>query len=211
MTFMNRELTRRETLVQILRAGGLGAAGSWMSRAWALDRHLHGSGEEKKSVPGQGDAMEAGPYQPNFFSPEQYTVIRNLASMIIPTDETPGAREARVEEWIDFILSQSDVPRQEVCRRGMVFLESLCRERHAKSFQALPETTQTEILQTISDEVPETAENRAGVAFFRALKHDTIVGFYTSEIGLKELDYKGNTFYSECPGCDHPEHLNLQA
>ncbi len=211
MTFMNREFTRRETLIQLMRAGALGTMGDWMSRAWGLDRHLHGSDGQGKDVPREIAAKKAGPYQPAFFSRSEYSTVGELASLIIPTDETPGAREARVEEWIDFILSQSDAPRQAVYREGMAFLENLCRDRHAKRFEELSKTEQTEILHTVSDEIPETAENRPGVAFFRALKHDTIVGFYTSEIGLRELDYKGNEFYSECPGCDHPEHLNVES
>ncbi len=210
MPFMNREFTRRETLIQLLRAGALGTAGDWMSRAWALDRHLHGSGAQGKDDAREIAAKQTWPYEPVFFSRAEYSAVGELAALVIPTDATPGAREARVEEWIDFILSQSEAPRQEVYRQGMAFLENLCRGRHAKRFEQLSKGEQAEILRSISDDVPETEENRAGVAFFRALKHDTIVGFYTSEIGLKELDYKGNTFYSECPGCDHPEHLHPQ-
>ena len=209
MSFMNREFTRRETLVHLLRAGALGTMGDWMSRAWALDRHLHGA-EAQEMAASQETAAQSGPYEPLFFNRTDYSTVRELAALIIPTDETPGAREARVEEWIDFILSQSEAPRQAVYRQGMTYLEDLCRERHAKPFEELSTSEQTEILGAISDEVPETEENRAGLTFFRALKHDTIVGFYTSEIGLKELDYKGNMFYSDCPGCDHPEHLNFQ-
>ena len=206
---MNREFTRRETLIQLMRAGALGTMGGWMSRALALDRHLHGAGVQEKDV-SQEAAAQTGPYEPVFFNRTEYSTVRELAALIIPTDETPGAREACVEEWIDFILSQSDPSRQTVYRQGMAFLKGLCRERHAKPFEELSTSERIAILRSISEEVPETEENRAGLAFFRALKHDTIVGFYTSEFGLKELDYKGNTFYSECPGCDHPEHLNLE-
>ena len=210
MFVMNREFTRRETLIQLMRAGVLGTMGDWMSRALALDRHLHGVAGREEGDSQNTAARQRGLYEPVFFSRTEYPTVRELAALIIPTDETPGAREARVEEWIDFILSQSDAPRQTVYRQGMTFLEDLCRERHAKPFEELSTGERTAILRSISDEVPETEENRAGLALFRALKHDTIVGFYTSEIGLKELDYKGNTFYSECPGCDHPEHLNLE-
>jgi gluconate 2-dehydrogenase gamma chain len=208
---MNWEFTRRETLIQLMRAGALGTMGDWMSRAWALDRHLHGAAGREEGDSQETGARQSGPYEPLFFNRAEYSTVRELAALIIPTDESPGAREAHVEEWIDFILSQSDAPRQAVYRQGMAYLENLCRGRHAKRFEELSKSERTEILRAISEEVPETEENRSGLAFFRALKHDTIVGFYTSEIGLKELDYKGNTFYSECPGCDHPEHLNLDS
>jgi hypothetical protein len=61
---------------------------------------------------------------------------------------------------------------------------------------------QTAILHSISDEAnPKQSEN-SGTRFFALLKAETIRGFYTSGVGLKELNFKGNAFYARSPGCD---------
>jgi len=82
-------------------------------------------------------------------------------------------------------------------------LDWLAKEsgRRGKPFLELDERQQIEILTAISDDRPDAATENAGTRFFNLLKREIIRGFYTSQIGLKELDYKGNTFYAESPGC----------
>jgi hypothetical protein len=151
------------------------------------------------AAPSPDGASTSASYRPRFFTDGEYRAVARLAGLIIPSDETPGAREARVEEWIDFFVSESEAARQRLYREGLARLAAACRERRGSDFLSLPEAGQERALEDLADAEP---------AFFRALKEDAVFGFYTSEVGLKELDWGGQTFHSECPGCRHPEHLN---
>jgi hypothetical protein len=145
-----------------------------------------------------GGQSSSAPVRAWFFTKAEYEMLTRLVSLIVPSDETPGAREARVEEWIDFLVRESDEERQRLYRDGLARLAAFCRERHGRDFHRLPEPLQEEALR---------ATSVADAAFFRVLRDDTIFGFYTSEIGLRELRWGGQSAHSECPGCNHPEHL----
>jgi hypothetical protein len=173
-----RGLSRREAIARLLGAGLVSVAGADLLEAFAAPATL--------------------PYRPRFFSQTDFRMVAAIASRIIPTDDTPGAREARVEEWIDFFTAASEAARQSLYRAGLVALETLCRERHGTTFLALEGAQQHDTLASLERSFPE---------FFEAVKGDTIIGFYTSEVGLRELNWGGQTFHTECPGCTHPEHL----
>jgi glucoside 3-dehydrogenase (cytochrome c) hitch-hiker subunit len=173
-----RSLSRREAIARLLGAGMVTTVGADLLEAFSAPATL--------------------PYRPRFFGDADLRTVAALASRIIPTDETPGAREARVEEWIDFFAAAAEDSRQSLYRGGLARLESLCRERHGTVFTALDSAQQDEALTRLAQSAPD---------FFEAIKGDTIVGFYTSEIGLKELSWGGQSFHTECPGCTHPEHL----
>jgi Gluconate 2-dehydrogenase subunit 3 len=80
-------------------------------------------------------------------------------------------------------------------------LEDESRARHRAEFLRLSADDQLQLLAIISDErIQKDAEN-AGTRFFKFLKSEVIRGYYTSQAGLKELDYKGNAFYARSPGC----------
>lgn len=179
----------------------------WLDRREAI-RRMVGAGLAARSTARLAAAFAAGSragaagvtsYRPRFFDGGEFETVARLAATIIPSDETPGAREARVEEWIDFLVSESDAARQQLYREGLARFTATCRERRGSEFLKLPEGTQAEALRELGGVDP---------AFFAALKEDTVFGFYTSEIGLRELDWGGQSFHSECPGCAHPEHLN---
>ena len=90
---------------------------------------------------------------------------------------------------------------QQTTRQGLRWLAEEVSTRYHADFLDLNEKHKIEILSLISDEgVPRDPEN-AGTRFFALVKAELIRGFYTSKAGLKELDNKGNGFYTESPGC----------
>jgi hypothetical protein len=182
-----RGLNRREAIRRLVGAGLVTVSTADLADAFRA------ASCSRESAPG------ATTYRPRFFVGAEYETVARLASLIIPSDETPGAREARVEEWIDFLVSESDATRQQLYREGLARLAGLCRERRGAEFLSLPEAAREDALRDLSEADP---------AFFRALKEDTVLGFYTSEIGLRELSWGGQSFHSECPGCTHPAHLS---
>jgi gluconate 2-dehydrogenase subunit 3-like protein len=90
---------------------------------------------------------------------------------------------------------------ERVCRDGLAWLDGESRRRFAKRFVDANAGDQTGLVHAASDTRPDMSVIHAGTRLFDFLKAECIRGFYTSRVGLKELDYKGNAFYGESPGC----------
>ncbi len=90
-----------------------------------------------------------------------------------------------------------------ICLEGMKWLATESSRRYGRAFLSLDEAQQVELLNAISDERVDRSIENAGTRFFGRMKHEIIRCFYTSRAGLSELDYKGNSYYVDSPGCDH--------
>lgn len=95
---------------------------------------------------------------------------------------------------------------QKTWREGLAWLAGESKDRYHRSFLDLSEAQQVELLTSISDDRPDTTLTDAGIRLFTLLKTQVTRGYYTSQAGLRELNYKGNTFYAECPGCEGHDH-----
>jgi hypothetical protein len=91
---------------------------------------------------------------------------------------------------------------QKVYREGLVWLEEESRSRKKADFLSIGQSEQLDILALISDERANKDVQTPGTRLFDLIKAEVIRGFYTSQAGLKELDFKGNTFYARSPGCN---------
>ena len=150
-------------------------------------------------------------YRPLFFTAPEYTMIERLADIIIPTDDTPGARGAGVSEFIDLMASR-DPELQRDFRAGLSWLNVHSKSTQGRAFLMLNPNQQAAILKTLAYRKEFRAGEEPGREFFDLIREYTVMGFYTSEVGLKELDFPGLKFYAESPSCPHrgdPEHLNL--
>jgi Gluconate 2-dehydrogenase subunit 3 len=90
---------------------------------------------------------------------------------------------------------------QATWREGLASLKQKSEERFGEGFVILTGSQQAEILSAYAESSPDEKIESAGTRLYRLLKNQTVEGYYTSQAGLKELDYKGNTFYAESPGC----------
>jgi hypothetical protein len=90
---------------------------------------------------------------------------------------------------------------ERVCREGFRWLGEEAQRRFAKSFLDAGPASQLELVLAISDSRPDKSVIHAGTFLFDFLKAESIRGFYTSRLGLKELNYQGNAFYGSSPGC----------
>src|SRR5262249_1114474 len=134
-----------------------------------------------------------------------------LADLIIPTDQTPGAREAGVAEFVDFMISR-DRDQQYKFRTGISWLNAHSERLLGKSFVELSEKDQIAILEPLAYKGKYREGEKDGRDFFRRMKEMTTMGFYTTEIGYKEIDNPALKFYAESPECPHkddPEHKHL--
>ena len=94
---------------------------------------------------------------------------------------------------------------QTVSREGLCWLEDESQRQYRGPFSTLGKTEQVALLQLVSDDRADRVEN-PGTRWFSLVKSEVIRGFYTSRTGLKELDYKGSSFYAEFPDCDAHRH-----
>ncbi len=161
-----------------------------------------------------GDAptqIKAAAYRPLFFHAQEYALVERLTDIIIPSDGTPGAREAGVSEFIDLMASR-DATLQHGFRTGLTWLNAHSSRRNGKTFLALTGEQQAALLEPFAYKAKHRPGEEPGRDFFELFREYTVMGFYTSEIGLKELDFPGFQLYSESPACPHkddPEHRHL--
>jgi len=125
--------------------------------------------------------------------------VERLTDLILPSDGTPGARDAGVAEFLDFYLAGSSGAAQKQFRDGLEWLD-----REGKPFVDLTEPEQVAKLTAMSS----TSADPAGATFFPLIRRLTVFGFYTSKVGVKELGYLGNSYAAEFPGaCTHQHEL----
>jgi hypothetical protein len=140
---------------------------------------------------------------PKFFTVEEFRLADELTEMIIPADEhSPGARGAKVAEYIDRCLAESfEKEPPQLWRDGLRHIEEQSQSKHGMPFLNTTHAQRTELLTAMvsDEEEPKTVAGR----FFRDLKRRTVQAYYTSDIGIhREMEYKGNTYLDEFAGYD---------
>ena len=128
-----------------------------------------------------------------FFTPHEMATITVLGDIIIPKDEKSGsASEAKVPEFIEFIVK--DMPsHQTPLRGGLRWLDMQCLKRFEKPFVDCSKTQQIEMVDAIAYPNKAKPDMQQGVVFFNHIRNLVATGFYTSEMGVKDLGYMGNT------------------
>jgi hypothetical protein len=160
---------------------------------------------------GNGAFTKPESYHPQFFTNDEYAIVERLSDLIIPSDGTLGAKEAGVAEFIDFMVA-SDPEVQYPFRTGLSWLNAHSMESTGKPFLELSTEQQTALLEPLAFKGKARPGGEYGRKFFSLVREYTVTGFYTSEIGYKELDNPSLKFYSESPECPHKddrEHRHL--
>jgi gluconate 2-dehydrogenase gamma chain len=150
-------------------------------------------------------------YHPLFFTAAEYSLVERLAEMIIPSDGTPGAKEAGVAEFIDFMVA-NDPDVQYSFRTGLTWLNAHSERLYGKRFLELATAQQIALLEPLGFKAKARASEGDGRDFFRLMREYTVMGFYTTRIGFQELDNPALKFYAASPECPHkgdPEHRHL--
>jgi hypothetical protein len=168
-----------------------------------------------------------GPLQPAFFSDHELDVVTRLVAIVLGNVDPHALSETIA--WIDLRL-QSDsgirhaaqtldpshralavayygqdkvveletVDWQAIVRTGLNLLEQHARDRFNGEFLELDGTAQADCIRDISRTPPDSPLGRC----YQFLRREAIRAYFTSQAGLKELDYKGNALYGTCPGCE---------
>ena len=148
-----------------------------------------------------GIQQTAAPPQLKVLSASQYLELDTLVEAIIPADErSPGAREARVADYIDLLLSEGDEAVRQQWFDGLAAIDAEAVARFGAPVAKLSPDLLDQLLTDASrnEQQPQTTLER----FFVSAKQATIAGYYTSEIGIhKDLRYKGNQVLAVFHGC----------
>jgi len=150
-------------------------------------------------------------FVPQFFSGTQFALVERLTELIIPSDDTPGAREAGVAEFVDFMVAH-DGERQYDFGTGLTWLNAHAARLFGRPFLELAPAQQISILEPLAYQAKYRDGEEEGRELFRRIRELTVMGFYTSEIGYRELDNPALRLYAQSPACPHPddpEHLHL--
>jgi hypothetical protein len=127
-------------------------------------------------------------------NPHQNATVTTIAELILPQTHTPGAKAARVNEFIDLIVAEwYDDEEKETFVTGLANVDSRARSLYGKNFVNCEQKQQVSILQAMDDEVAERAANPRRRRnhppeknFFFMIKQLTLVGYYTSQIGFEQ-------------------------
>lgn len=121
---------------------------------------------------------------------DQNELVATISELIIPTTDTPGARAAGVNEFVDLMLDEW-YPEEDVTRfmAGLTDVDQRAQNAHSANFVDLSADQQTAILEELEAEAM-AARAAGNPAFFSMIKELTLTGYYTSEIGAtQELKY----------------------
>ncbi len=150
-------------------------------------------------------------YHPLFFTPDEYAAVERLSDIIIPADESPGAKDAGVAEFIDFMVA-NDPDVQYPFRTGLTWLDAESDRFGGKRFVELSPEQQSSLLEPLAYKSKVRPGTEEGRQFFHLVREYVVTGYYTSQIGYRELDNPALKFYADSPECPHkddPEHLHV--
>ena len=165
----------------------------------------------------------ATPFAPKFFTGAEFRLVRLLADIVIPKDERSGsATDAGVPEFMDFMMVDQPA-RQVAMRGGLAWLDVECQKRFDKTFINCSDAERTAVLDAIAwpqrastlrepQGRPEPSRGTTGsgqvlseiahgVAFFNSFRDLTAAGFWTTRMGIDDLQYMGNRSVARWSGC----------
>lgn len=192
------ELTRRDLLELAARAAALPGAAQFF-RAWrgAGTAQTHHVSQAPPQPPFLRD------YTPVFFPQDDFAALQAFTEILIPTDDTPGAREAQCAHYIDFVLQAADTGLQKQWRSALAALRTA-------GFHGVDAAGRASLVAAMARPEADRTATHPLYPVFRLIKQQNTFAFYTSRAGLIEsLDYRGNSFNATFPGCTHPEHRQV--
>ena len=158
-------------------------------------------------------------------------MIEHLAEMILPADDTPGAKDAGVAEFIDFMVAnrvpvsaKRDVrstqdaielgnEAQNRFLSGIDWMNARSESEFGREFMECSAEQQKSLLEELAYKAKFKPTTESGRQFFQMMRDYTAVGYYTTRIGLESLGYPGlRVVWPSMPGCPHPndpEHAHL--
>jgi hypothetical protein len=139
----------------------------------------------------QTTAANGGAYAPKALSTHEFATLQKLTDLIIPADAKPGAVQAGVAAWIDQLLAVNAELKAKYTS-GLAWLDTRISQEGAKDFVSATPAQQIALLDVIAYRKNRSPENDPGIDFFTLARRMTADGFYTSDLGMRDV-YMGNS------------------
>jgi len=190
---MSNEITRRNVLKLAAGAAGAAASSHWVFR-------LASDGRIVKAATADGEA-----FVPTVLRKKELDQLAAVCEAIIPQTNTPGARAARVHEYIDVALSIESEGSQKLFREGLDWLDTHCKKTTGNNLLKASPEDMIKALTPLSDANDTIADDlKPGATFFSTVKSKTIFGYYTSREGwVEELGRPEHVGMEKWFGCAH--------
>lgn len=185
----------------VLRSTVLGALGATATVPLASARDLLAGHDASKD-------LERPDWKPVFLDAHQNETLIVLSDLMIPASETPGAKEALVNRFLDLLMSAETAETQRAFIAALAYIDGDCMRRYNSAFVYVPREQQLEFLTLIAypHSFKTWGEGQAefpGQTHFEKLKNWIVGAYYSSPIGLKELGWDGTFPHGMFSGCDH--------
>jgi len=147
---------------------------------------------------------QTGVAAPTFFSAHEWSTVRLLVDYIIPRDERSGsATDAKVPEFIDFLMADNDasLTSRTAMHGGLAWLDNECEHRFTKTFVGATDAQRRQVLDDVAWPKKARPEMHYGVVFFSRFRDLTASGFFSSQMGWQDVQYKGNVALPAWNGC----------
>lgn len=198
-------VSRRDLIRTVLLIGASAAFGS------ALSFSQTAASELTPAQRGEDESRQlADPnWKPAFLNDGQNETLIALSGVIIPATDTPGAKEALVNRYLDLVLASEPAGSQQKFLDSLTYIDSESQRSFGKEFHSLTQEDQHDLLRPLAYPLrPSRWGNKdhdyTGVEHFDRLKSMIAVAYYTSEIGQRELGWDGSITHGPFQGCEHP-------
>ena len=174
------EITRRDVLRRL---------GLTLMATGVLDRV---SAQEIHHLALAEQSANGGSYTPKALNDHEYRTLVRLTDFIVPVENgKPGAVAAGAAAWIDMLASEN-AQLKSIYTRGLVWIDEAMKKRGAADFVSATPEQQTPLLDLVAYRRNQSPELDPGIQFFTMARRMTVDAFYTSEIGIADIDYRGN-------------------
>lgn len=148
-------------------------------------------------------------YTPKVYDAHEWATVQLLVNYVIPADAVSGsATDAAVPEFMDTMLDLEPTMRT-ANRGGLAWLDHECHARYQRDFVDCTDAQRRLLLDAIAYPARAVTELAPGSAWFSSFRDFTATGFFTSELGVKDLGYQGNTAVAEWTGCPTDAYTRL--
>jgi hypothetical protein len=206
---ISAHLNRRDLIRAALLAAAASALGPSFSLAQAIESGLTPAARGE-----DGAAFLANPnWKPAFLDGHQNETLIVLSDVVIPATDTPGAKAALANRYIDLLVSVQPAEFQEEFVAALKTLDSETQRELGKNFRELSREDQVWLLTAwaypqqsshwTERNDPHTQPADVAQRHFHRLKALIAAAYYGSEIGQKELGWDGEITHGPYQGCEH--------
>jgi gluconate 2-dehydrogenase subunit 3-like protein len=198
----SERMTRREMMQRLLAGAGASAAWPLVAASHPIHEHLANSAFLEEA-----EKLGATDWKLLFLNAQQEETLAALAEAIVP-----GSRKARVDRFIDLLLSVDTAEHRKSFVDSLAAFETESQKHFGKRFSALNPGEQNTLLTEASMQpakqdspIGASKKNHSMREHFENLKGWISGAYYSSEAGMRELGWTEDRVFEKFPGCDHPE------